>query len=238
MANILHIESQSSINLCYEQNRAETFTANWPHAYISPHILAKIGFYYIGPHDKVKCYFCKTEICSWEMGENEIKTHSIWSPNCPLLNKKDTLNVPIQPTKELQELLSSVAHNLHSSLEIDQRPDAYVETPFSLTSAILPNVDFPAFADEETRLETYENWPIEAKQTPKQLSEAGFLHTQKSDRVICFSCGGGLCDWQPNDDPWEQHAIFYGNCKFLLRTKGIKYINEVKEKYKSNTKKE
>lgn len=58
-----------------EKYRLKTFKSNWPHAFILPSILAKTGLYYIGPHDKVKCYFCKIEISSWELGDNEVTEH-------------------------------------------------------------------------------------------------------------------------------------------------------------------
>lgn len=94
-----------STNLNYEVNRLKTFNANWPHAFIIPRILAKIGFYYIGPHDQVKCHFCEALVSSWEMGDNEVTEHRRWSPNCPLVNQNNTLNVPLEPTFELDELL-------------------------------------------------------------------------------------------------------------------------------------
>lgn len=31
----------------------------------------------------------------------------------------------------------------------------------------------------------------------------------EGDKVKCFHCGGGLTDWKPNEDPWEQHAKWY-----------------------------
>jgi hypothetical protein len=49
------------------------------------------------------------------------------------------------------------------------------------------------------------------KQRPQELSDAGFYYSGKGDRVCCFSCGGGLKDWEEGDNPWEQHAISYGN---------------------------
>ena len=27
-----------------------------------------------------------------------------------------------------------------------------------------------------------------------------------SDKVQCFHCGGGLQFWEPEDDPWVDHA--------------------------------
>lgn len=92
--------------------------------------------------------------------------------------------------------------------------------------------DFPDYAAEKTRLRSFDGWPKALKQTPQQLSEAGFFYTQKSDRVICFCCGGGLCAWDEKDCPWEQHALNHGECDYLKLMKGPEYIATVKEKLK------
>ncbi|XP_053676582.1 death-associated inhibitor of apoptosis 1 [Anopheles nili] len=86
--------------------------------------------------------------------------------------------------------------------------------------------EYPNYAIEADRLKTYEDWPTSMKQKPKQLSDAGFFYTGKSDRVKCFSCGGGLKDWEQNDEPWEQHAIWYGNCHYLQLMKGREFIQK------------
>lgn len=31
----------------------------------------------------------------------------------------------------------------------------------------------------------------------------------EGDRVKCFHCGGGLSDWKPSEDPWEEHARWF-----------------------------
>jgi baculoviral IAP repeat-containing protein 7/8 len=107
----------------------------------------------------------------------------------------------------------------------------------------------PEFSIEANRLETYDDWPRTARQTPVTLSDAGFYYTGSGDRVICFSCNGGLKDWEENDDPWEQHAMWYEKCEYLKLMKGDDFIkttrgasqpstNAVEERQKSTTEKE
>lgn len=81
----------------FEEHRLKSFKPDWPHSFVTPRVLAKIGFYYIGPQDQVRCCFCKVEVCRWESGDNEIIEHSRWSPNCPLLKRRETRNVPLEP---------------------------------------------------------------------------------------------------------------------------------------------
>lgn len=224
-------EILSPNDLNNEEKRLNTFNHNWPHAYISPRILAKTGFYYMGPHDQVKCHFCKINISSWEIGDNEIMEHERWSMNCPLIKRRDTSNIPTEPKTELNELLSGVSRGF---CKID-RAKALLETPFNkgiIDSREIPQIpDFPEFMGELDRLDSFDGWPESNEQSPKQLSEAGFFYTQKNDRVICFSCGGGLCEWAKEDVPWEQHAWWYSACDYLRSIKGLDYINMVFQKF-------
>lgn len=91
--------------------------------------------------------------------------------------------------------------------------------------------DFCEFYILKARLCSFHDWPKTLKQTPEQLSDAGFFYTQKCDRVICFCCGLGLKQWEDNDDPWEQHALYNAKCAYLLLIKGSEYIASIKEKF-------
>ncbi|XP_049898871.1 E3 ubiquitin-protein ligase XIAP [Epinephelus moara] len=62
---------------------------------------------------------------------------------------------------------------------------------------------------------------------PERLARAGFYSEGTGDRVVCFRCGGGLKGWQPDEDPWEEHAKHYPGCSFLLAEKGQEFINSI-----------
>lgn len=251
-----------------EECRLSTFDSDWPHDFVSPRILAKTGFYYIGPYDQVRCHFCRVRVRSWEIGDNEVNEHLRWSPRCPLLMRCDTTNVPLKPISELDRLLPPPSPLISfdvcgsNGAHLERRPGSYAETHFSTPSASVfqhqaPVTDyvetlatmaaaatgeyefqtfrrrpeFPEYAIEMARLRSFEEWPKTMKQKPEQLSDAGFFYTQKSDRVICFSCGGGLREWDEDDDPWEQHVLWYEKCDYLRLIKGPEYIAAVKEKF-------
>lgn len=61
----------------------------------------------------------------------------------------------------------------------------------------------------------------------ERLARAGFYSTGTGDRVSCFRCGGGLKGWQPEEDPWEEHAKHYPGCSFLLAEKGQDFVNNI-----------
>lgn len=240
----------SASDLCREEQRLKTFDQRWPHTFLDPRILAKTGFYYIGPQDQVKCYFCKVEVGRWENGDNEVSEHSRWSPNCPLLKRRETTNVPIEPTTELDQLLPPMSYDVCGPCGIGIRPGTFPDIPYESDpnapadvpptttnttvereTQTLKHPDYPEYAIETARLRSFDEWPKTMKQKPKQLTDAGFFYTQKGDRVICFSCGGGLRDWDEHDEPWEQHAMWYSKCDYLKLMKGQEYIDAVKAKF-------
>uniref|UniRef100_A0A2M4A2T7 Putative apoptosis 1 inhibitor n=1 Tax=Anopheles triannulatus TaxID=58253 RepID=A0A2M4A2T7_9DIPT len=95
----------------------------------------------------------------------------------------------------------------------------------SMVGSQMCRPEYPMYAIEADRLKSFEDWPTSMSQKPQQLSDAGFFYTGKSDRVKCFSCGGGLKDWEQGDDPWEQHGIWYSNCHYLKLIKGREFID-------------
>lgn len=88
-------------------------------------------------------------------------------------------------------------------------------------------VTTPHLEIEANRLRTFKEWPINLKMKPVELSDAGFFYTGMGDRVQCFSCGGGLKNWEDDDVAWEQHALWYPNCEYMKLIRGQKYIDAV-----------
>jgi baculoviral IAP repeat-containing protein 7/8 len=88
----------------------------------------------------------------------------------------------------------------------------------------------PRYSLVHSRLATFKNWPRSLTQTPDELAEAGFYYTGFGDMVKCYYCDGGLKDWERGDIPWEQHAIYFQRCFYLLLIKGQKYVEKIVSK--------
>uniref|UniRef100_A0A087XNI6 E3 ubiquitin-protein ligase XIAP n=1 Tax=Poecilia formosa TaxID=48698 RepID=A0A087XNI6_POEFO len=106
---------------------------------------------------------------------------------------------------------------------------------------LLDNSDEPMLEDQNVNqgrnMETFEGrlssfahvrHPVDHE----RLARAGFYSTVgQEDQVLCFCCGGGLKGWQPDEDPWEEHAKEYpGRCSFLLEEKGAAFVNSIQLK--------
>ncbi|XP_069027497.1 E3 ubiquitin-protein ligase XIAP [Embiotoca jacksoni] len=86
------------------------------------------------------------------------------------------------------------------------------------------NTDVPMGSFEE-RLGSFAG--VQHPVDHERLVRAGFYSTGTGDRVLCFCCGGGLKGWQPEEDPWEEHAKHYPGCSFLLAEKGQEFVNSI-----------
>lgn len=233
----------ATIELNVEAQRLRTFD-RWPIPFIDKHQLALLGFYYFGPCDLVKCYFCGIEVGMWEEGDDVLADHVRWSPLCPFICRLRTNNVPIN-----EDLLNRVlGHNApptdlpnvgviggstpsEPSRDQSEPSRGIEERPSSTQSQDAQcHPEFPEFAVEANRIASYTDWPKFLKQRPQDLSDAGFYYSGKGDRVCCFSCGGGLKDWEEGDTPWEQHAMWYGNCEYLKLMKGKCFIDQMAKK--------
>ncbi|XP_013418150.1 E3 ubiquitin-protein ligase XIAP-like [Lingula anatina] len=92
----------------------------------------------------------------------------------------------------------------------------------------------PQYAIEQNRILTFENWPVSKRQTPRELSIAGFYYAGFGDNVKCFFCGGELRNWEPQDDVWTEHARWFPNCGYVKQCKGVTFIREILQRNSAN----
>lgn len=247
-------KSSSTLDFNYESNRLKSFDG-WNVPFIDKADLALLGFYYCGPSDLVKCNFCNVEIGMWEDGDIVLADHIKWSPSCNLIRRNPTNNVPIDvellnrtlppaPSADVFGVrrMNTVSEGAIESVGVDDihmyQHQLYEQGGLAAVSSAAPAVAsrspnrplHPEFSVEAKRFETFDDWPKTMRQKPQQLSDAGFFYTGKGDKVCCFSCGGGLKDWEENDDPWEQHGMWYGKCEYLKLMKSQAFLDEMKLK--------
>ncbi|KAK3577842.1 hypothetical protein CHS0354_000240 [Potamilus streckersoni] len=86
----------------------------------------------------------------------------------------------------------------------------------------------PQYLAYAVRLSTFTKWPPSMTQKPEQIAQAGFYYTGLQDVVRCFACDGGLKNWDPEDDPWIEHARWFPQCPFVRKVKGREFIDIVR----------
>ena len=70
----------------------------------------------------------------------------------------------------------------------------------------------------EDRLTTFEHWSKQIQPDKYRLAKAGFYYMGEIDKVVCFSCGITLREWEQTDDPLVEHYKWSKNCVFLKMT--------------------
>lgn len=213
-----------------EQARLDSF-ADWTVPHVDKGVLARYGFYYLGKTttttfplcDMVRCFFCRVEIGQWEVGDNVLTEHLRWSPFCPLLRGKVTNNVPLNENFSNLLPTTTLGHDVCGDGRFSTDQDVGINDTDSDSDGdddsgcfIRSRPKHSAYSVKQVRLNSFTDWPKSLMQKPEQLSDAGFFYTGRGDLVECFCCGGGLRDWEPGDDPHEQHLLWYGDrCEYL-----------------------
>ncbi|TRY74030.1 hypothetical protein TCAL_05047 [Tigriopus californicus] len=79
------------------------------------------------------------------------------------------------------------------------------------TESLMGRVDL-VMALAPVRTQSFEDWPFDESDSPcrpDKMSEAGFYfvgYSEEPDLVRCYYCRRELGGWEPNDDPWTEHA--------------------------------
>ncbi|XP_043681230.1 putative inhibitor of apoptosis [Vespula pensylvanica] len=227
------VDEVDNVGYRFESERLRSFE-NWPVPYIEPEKLAAAGFYYLGEGDKVKCFECNIEICQWVENDDPMEDHKRWSSKCRFIKKQPCGNVPIGADP-------NTIPPVRSSLDVcgiyhqNSGNDTLTAELQLLSTAKLNAMGLgrtkgplhPDFVSYDARLKTFDTWPRSMPQTKEHLAHAGFHYTGNGDQTLCYHCGGGLKDWEPEDDPWEEHAKWFPKCCYLLMVKGQEYVNKV-----------
>ena len=192
-------------NFYYEKDRLHTFL-DWP----IPHIinektLAENGFYYLKRKDYCACAFCNTIVGDWRVGDDVAQEHEKHAPRCHFVTKSSpTGNIPMKHCDILDGL------KLHYGGKQKEKSMGINHKYCGLYNKIEDRIkSFNVFFNA--------SWSADrVKQTPEELAKAGFYYIKVGgDMVKCFYCGGGVYNWEIDDDPIKQHYMYFGHCKFI-----------------------
>ncbi|XP_037334494.1 baculoviral IAP repeat-containing protein 7 [Pungitius pungitius] len=199
-----------------EGERLRTFE-RWPaDAPVAPGELAEAGFFLLGPGDTVQCFCCGGVLRCWVRGDRPAAEHRRHFPDCEFALGRAAGNVPLPAGSS-----DSVDGQLLSQLQ-----RMTMEEQGAPGQAVYPQLEA-----EDSRVTTFHNWPAEAVVQPDVLARAGFFYTGHGDNVKCFHCDGGLRNWEPGDDPWQEHARWFPRCEFLIQERGQDYISNVQDSH-------
>lgn len=79
-------------------NRLRSFVGHPLPAGQTAEALANAGFFYVGPDDNVRCYWCGGSLKSWQRSDQPVSEHFRWFPNCHLSQQQQ---LPFQTQSSL-----------------------------------------------------------------------------------------------------------------------------------------
>lgn len=201
------------------ENRIRTFIGRWKLNFITPEQMAKAGFYYLGPGDRVRCMFCAKEVDRWQPGDNPVTEHKRVSPLCIFFKENPGSDVcghnEPPPICHSTDINVRIIQDFMGTVCIEQK------------SKVLPaNKAFTAY---ESRLRSFNNCKTIITQDIRTLCKAGlfYIGNGENDMMLCYCCNQGLKDWESQDNPWLEHARWSPNCSYVLLMLGKKCVARI-----------
>uniref|UniRef100_K1PZ94 Apoptosis inhibitor IAP n=1 Tax=Magallana gigas TaxID=29159 RepID=K1PZ94_MAGGI len=90
-------------------------------------------------------------------------------------------------------------------------------------------IKHPEYTARSARLASYHSFARHMEQHPADMTDAGFYYAGFGDSCRCFHCGIGLRNWDPEDNPWIEHARWSAECPYIRKIKGQAFIDLVQE---------
>lgn len=236
-------EELGQLNLYSESDRLLTFE-NWNVPFIDKKDLASAGFYYINRGDQVRCPFCHIGVGRWMVNDDPLSEHEKHSPHCTFVcARKSAAESHEEVDPELIQADEAGPRSFSGEdtcgpfgIQGRQSPVLVLETMSRRTMNEKLNINctnsprFALYSTHSDRWETYDNWPLNSPISPEALCEAGFFYTGEEDKAVCFHCGGALHHWDPTDEPWVEHALWFPNCRYVLSVKGQKFVDSARKR--------
>ncbi|XP_078493284.1 zinc finger protein isoform X1 [Ciona intestinalis] len=227
IASPYHEQLVRSLDLRKESDRFKTYE-NWPaqNRTVYASDLARSGFFYLGNLDRVQCFSCGGVLRNWNYGDNITAEHRRHFPHCRMVQGTETRNVAsaVPPPQPIPP----------RGPGIQEPPDPNETEMRDLMNMFRCQYPVsPYMRNEESRFETFDNrWPASnVRASPRQIAKAGFFFLGDRDRVKCWYCNGGLQNWDPDDEPWTEHAKWFPTCEFLLQRKGPDFVHRMVSLY-------
>ncbi|KAF2348127.1 BIR repeat [Trinorchestia longiramus] len=201
------------MNFQSEGARLETFT-HWPSKNVNKEDLARNGFVFSHKSDQVKCFFCKGSIVCWDAGDVVEEEHKKNYRDCPLVTGKTAINIPIDG--KMYERINQYLKNQLDEADPAKRRNIYEADAKKADDETKP-ISFNEFTSQKKREASFDKAPL-CLPKAADLAAAGFFYSMFADLTQCYSCGGGVINWSPNENPKEVHDKLYPNCPLTNRS--------------------
>uniref|UniRef100_A0A8C0FZY0 RING-type E3 ubiquitin transferase n=1 Tax=Chelonoidis abingdonii TaxID=106734 RepID=A0A8C0FZY0_CHEAB len=103
-----------------EEKRLRTFR-QWPESSpVSATDLAKAGFFFLGPGDRVQCFCCGGILRSWEAEDQPMREHQKFFPTCKFICGEDVGNQQMLPFLEILDYVDGQILSLLQRMDVEE----------------------------------------------------------------------------------------------------------------------
>ncbi|KAF4520554.1 hypothetical protein B566_EDAN008753 [Ephemera danica] len=206
----------------HESVRLKSYPKDWPYP-VTREELARYGFKYVGPEDKVECWKCGVKINNWDFHDLAGVEHYFWNPKCALLNRKAWWGFKIMPERYVA--LGTLPQRRFILTEDNNTAED--EKWFKLKMEEM-------YRCENKRLESFAKVEWKYAVSKEDLAKYGFYYIGGKDTVKCHFCGLIVNGWQPYDLAFLEHLRSSPDCPLIKRlatmTNVTKQESDKKEK--------
>ncbi|XP_052243432.1 baculoviral IAP repeat-containing protein 3-like [Dreissena polymorpha] len=199
-----------------ESSRHQSYF-NWFHVIPTEKECVIAGFFYTGEFDLIRCFQCGIGLKDFSPADDPMAEHIRNSESCLYLEAMFGLEGLTKLRKELDQ---SNPENTRQRQYTDFQRNLGATSSHHTSRSL-------QYSTIESRILSYESDKFRSKKSPEELAEAGLFYTGVRDEVRCFSCNGGLSNWEKHDDPWIEHCKWFPACAFARETKGDAFIEQV-----------
>ena len=128
-------ESEKRREVKREKMRMKTYT-EWPsEATVPKELVARAGFYHIGPGDRVRCAFCYNVLRLWDVGDIPEVEHGKYFRSCPMVkNRQGCGNIPLLDDTEPERAPASPGRTDFTNMNVYSNSSIVkILTPWSST---------------------------------------------------------------------------------------------------------
>ncbi|XP_071800461.1 E3 ubiquitin-protein ligase XIAP-like [Asterias amurensis] len=169
-----------------ENKRLSTFDVGWPGVIgITPHNLARAGFFYTGEGDSTKCFYCGGGLKNWESTDEPWTEHAKWFPACAWLVQQRGQTFVTYVVRNFPVDFALVQRTLANKERQEARSTPKPKTPAPPTAAAARHFSSSASAHQEPEEEAgvrfkqpRVNKPSIKKQSPLDTAMSGRVTTR------------------------------------------------------------
>ena len=190
----------------------------------TPVAYANSGFFFCGPDDTVQCAWCYGKLLNWGEHSLPLMEHRKFFPNCP---KYGTAKHRGQTGN------SNFDRELFNNAKTFHRRENFQDLGTEDLGIVTSRPSDHKYTIYSERVKTFGGWnrPPGHHQSPENMATAGFYLQDLPDKTKCFYCEGSLVCWEPLDDPFTEHALWFPDCGYMKQIRGEEFIKKTQENY-------